>query len=277
MQKHSRQGFTLIELLVVIAIIAILAAILFPVFAQARESARRASCTSNLKQCTTAFLMYAQDYDETFQSQENGSGHEVRESQVLLQPYIKNQQLFFCPSRSIVSKGDCGSVWNPGGKCLGYAPNFGIYSYSNGNGMFHMQTTGPTGNGLWIGRTLAEFAHPAQTIIQGDTLDSLMYTLSFYFQTEECGVAQQCSNASIRHSRNFQFAFSDGHVKSMRMANYSFAADGDSYDVMPENGDNIKLYCRDVDSIQERNGGYGNGLPCGTVAANIQRDRKPLP
>ncbi len=61
---RSHRGFTLIELLVVIAIIAILAAILFPVFAQAREAARKASCTSNLKQIGLAWLLYAQDYDE---------------------------------------------------------------------------------------------------------------------------------------------------------------------------------------------------------------------
>jgi len=63
---NRRKGFTLIELLVVIAIIAILAAILFPVFAKAREKARQASCQSNLKQITLAFLMYASDYDEAY-------------------------------------------------------------------------------------------------------------------------------------------------------------------------------------------------------------------
>src|SRR5438445_10640700 len=66
--RVRKSGFTLIELLVVIAIIAILAAILFPVFARARESARRATCLSNLKQLGTAFQMYAQDYDETYPS-----------------------------------------------------------------------------------------------------------------------------------------------------------------------------------------------------------------
>src|ERR687888_166883 len=64
----QRRGFTLIELLVVIAIIAILAAILFPVFARARESARRSTCLSNLKQIGTATLMYLQDYDDTYPS-----------------------------------------------------------------------------------------------------------------------------------------------------------------------------------------------------------------
>src|SRR5947199_7262559 len=67
-RKYSSPAFTLIELLVVIAIIAILAAILFPVFARARESARRAACLSNLKQLGISFQMYAQDYDETFPS-----------------------------------------------------------------------------------------------------------------------------------------------------------------------------------------------------------------
>lgn len=66
-----KQGFTLIELLVVIAIIAILAAILFPVFARARENARKSSCQSNLKQIGTGLMMYVQDYDETFPTERN--------------------------------------------------------------------------------------------------------------------------------------------------------------------------------------------------------------
>ncbi|MFQ6098945.1 MAG: DUF1559 domain-containing protein, partial [Armatimonadota bacterium] len=70
--RHRTVGFTLIELLVVIAIIAILAAILFPVFSRAREKARQASCQSNLKQLALGFLMYAQDYDEKFYSYHSG-------------------------------------------------------------------------------------------------------------------------------------------------------------------------------------------------------------
>lgn len=94
----KRHGFTLIELLVVIAIIAILAAILFPVFAQAREKARQASCLSNEKQMGIAFLMYVQDYDETLNLDQNyyndpsiPGGQPARHSWAdMFQPYIKN-------------------------------------------------------------------------------------------------------------------------------------------------------------------------------------------
>jgi prepilin-type N-terminal cleavage/methylation domain-containing protein/prepilin-type processing-associated H-X9-DG protein len=106
--KRTRSGFTLIELLVVIAIIAILAAILFPVFAQAREKARTISCVSNSKQLGTAIGMYVQDYDETYPqcyyyknntATTNGSssGGYVTWT-VNINPYIKNAQLFVCPS-----------------------------------------------------------------------------------------------------------------------------------------------------------------------------------
>ncbi|MBM3497414.1 MAG: DUF1559 domain-containing protein [Armatimonadetes bacterium] len=113
----TRRGFTLIELLVVIAIIAILAAILFPVFARAREKARMASCQSNVKQMALGMLMYVQDYDEiTCGAYGNSSGNPAGSLRPLLppapitgrtswwywcdmiEPYVKNTQIFRCPS-----------------------------------------------------------------------------------------------------------------------------------------------------------------------------------
>ena len=113
---NARAAFTLIELLVVIAIIAILAAILFPVFARAREAARKSSCSSNMKQLVTGMLMYAQDYDEKFMAgkdncsngpfdswNQNGGGIDDFHMQAfffaaLVQPYIKNIGVLKCPS-----------------------------------------------------------------------------------------------------------------------------------------------------------------------------------
>ena len=102
-QSSSQQkGFTLIELLVVIAIIAILAAILFPVFAQAREKARQTSCLSNTKQIGLAFEQYVQDYDETYPFTEECKtcfgGLRTGEWQNVTQPYMKNTQILRCPS-----------------------------------------------------------------------------------------------------------------------------------------------------------------------------------
>jgi prepilin-type N-terminal cleavage/methylation domain-containing protein/prepilin-type processing-associated H-X9-DG protein len=96
---RPRRGFTLIELLVVIAIIAILAAILFPVFARARESAKRTSCLSNLKQLGIATMCYAQDYDEVLPVGTT-QGNSLLNVVQGLQPYIKNRQIMYCPSIS---------------------------------------------------------------------------------------------------------------------------------------------------------------------------------
>ncbi len=100
----KRSAFTLIELLVVIAIIAILAAILFPVFARARENARRSSCQSNMKQMGLGILQYSQDYDENIPRNwvngYNGDPVGIKWMDVI-QPYVKSTQLFNCPSDSV--------------------------------------------------------------------------------------------------------------------------------------------------------------------------------
>ncbi len=104
--RRPHTGFTLIELLVVIAIIAILAAILFPVFAQAREQARKTTCINNLKQLSLAYLMYVQDFDEIFPRRDNGDGPNPGvdptpgNSNGLVYPYYKNFGMLTCPDES---------------------------------------------------------------------------------------------------------------------------------------------------------------------------------
>ena len=100
-RQRGRNAFTLIELLVVIAIIAILAAILFPVFARARENARRSSCQSNLKQIGLGMMQYTQDYDERYLPSQPITYTTTNTNQhfgAILQPYIKSKQVFVCPS-----------------------------------------------------------------------------------------------------------------------------------------------------------------------------------
>jgi prepilin-type N-terminal cleavage/methylation domain-containing protein/prepilin-type processing-associated H-X9-DG protein len=103
---RTQKGFTLIELLVVIAIIAILAAILFPVFAQAREKARTVTCTNNCRQIATALMMYAQDYDENLPGFPDPQRNPLFASWSwqmiipILDPYLKNRQVWVCPSAS---------------------------------------------------------------------------------------------------------------------------------------------------------------------------------
>jgi prepilin-type N-terminal cleavage/methylation domain-containing protein len=131
-----RRGFTLIELLVVIAIIAILAAILFPVFARAREAARKTTCISNLKQIGLGVMMYVQDYDEVFPIA-NQEGDRIPNQQPhawhgsngayphlvdVVQPYTKNEAMFNCPSlgKKVVRDPATGWVSNNGGGSYGY-------------------------------------------------------------------------------------------------------------------------------------------------------------
>jgi prepilin-type N-terminal cleavage/methylation domain-containing protein/prepilin-type processing-associated H-X9-DG protein len=170
--RPVRSAFTLIELLVVIAIIAILAAILFPVFAQAREKARQVSCISNVKQVNTALMMYVQDYDERYPNHgiyvfERGTGWSSR-----VAPYIKNIFAFWCPSDAGTTAGyDRINGWS--GPMVSYAAN----SLMGGPNLSDNSCVGVicSSNDGWVsdgwypasnqdGRSLAAITQPAQTI-----------------------------------------------------------------------------------------------------------------
>ncbi|HZO91140.1 MAG TPA: prepilin-type N-terminal cleavage/methylation domain-containing protein [Chthonomonadaceae bacterium] len=186
MQAQPRRGFTLIELLVVIAIIAILAAILFPVFAQAREKARAASCTSNVKQLSLGAKMYAQDYDGTcmpcgaiYPVAGHPDGSDGWWPQ-LLNPYVKNYQVMNCPSyrspnnQGPNNNGQPGNIFPPGmNGGIGYNDNtFGLtWQFSDGSTTTLAVRTNPqTKKGEWVSNLLNEAVldRPAETIEFGD-------------------------------------------------------------------------------------------------------------
>ncbi len=164
---RKRHGFTLIELLVVIAIIAILAAILFPVFARAREAARKSACLSNVRQITTAFLMYAQDWHETLPQVNDDSNCWP----LWVMPYVKNNQLIsICPSSgrgaSINAEGEPFEFWN------------GDYGYNcQYFKMYYREEIGDNScdDPLCTGirpPSLAQIEHPADYILIADANDA---------------------------------------------------------------------------------------------------------
>jgi len=192
-----RRGFTLIELLVVIAIIAILAAILFPVFARAREKARQTSCTSNLKQLALAMLMYAQDYDERFAGECScGCPHtDYTCWRDRMYPYVKNLQVFQCPSHNA----------DPGNNPGQIGGNYGIACYSVSQ------------------RSLGEVSRPSEVYMLLDD-NGPQHVKRFNVNgAPPCGNGGCCggdfrNNIPDRHNEGLNVAFADGHVKWLKRA-----------------------------------------------------------
>ena len=186
--RSKRRAFTLIELLVVIAIIAILAAILFPVFARAREKARTASCQSNLKQLALAVLMYAQDYDERTPGQDQGCWT------VMIYPYVRNDQIYTCPSRS-----DLQMSWTncnaPGGYGINMSANSGGYSFA----WFR---------NLYSTKHMGDIPRPAEKIMMSDHWSGANYMTGW-----RSIWATTTPAYDPRHNDGANCNYCDGHVK----------------------------------------------------------------
>ncbi|MFO7945480.1 MAG: DUF1559 domain-containing protein [Armatimonadota bacterium] len=207
MSKRTN-GFTLIELLVVIAIIAILAAILFPVFARAREKARQTSCLSNVKQLSLGVQMYLQDFDETLpfahlyttgtpdHNEFSGLSRNFLYWMDLIKPYVKNKQFYNCPSTS--------NQWCS----YGYNIQCGYYN-NDGPGASHPERTGP----MYRGVNMSEFNKPAEFVLMADSTAH-----SSYYEVWN-GIWTNPDNAyydtmwPATHNDGVNVGFVDGHAK----------------------------------------------------------------
>ena len=255
MKRRFQFGFTLIELLVVIAIIAILAAILFPVFAQAREKARQTVCLSNMKQISTAMLTYTSDYDGYWPRSEGcsdtpltnpaapkpwqcfgGNTYALRLNQYKwqgwLMPYVKNVDIFFCPSRA--DKAKANPLWVSSGEIYGaYALSTPITGYINkgsydahsflGRGSLAglqtpaetfvvMEGANPNTSGLYPKAP----ANGGQTTATGELVESFFPLANReawkYYLLDSKNPPAEGPNVA-KHSNGFIFSFCDGHAK----------------------------------------------------------------
>jgi prepilin-type N-terminal cleavage/methylation domain-containing protein/prepilin-type processing-associated H-X9-DG protein len=222
MQKRYG-GFTLIELLVVVAIISLLASILFPVFARARENARRASCMSNLKQIGLGMMMYQQDYDEHMMAwtyalpldAQGWSGYPSHNTSFMwyhaIYPYVKNWQVFNCPSED-KAQYFTGSYNSLMGYGFNYkSPTGGHLCFSN--------------CGIDIGlASLAAIEEPAETLVIVDSASQALYANSgasgkwptlAEMQTDSDCTYSRLDCVRVRHFDTVNVLFMDGHVKSL--------------------------------------------------------------
>ena len=195
-----RRGFTLIELLIVISIIALLAAILFPVFSKARESARRASCQSNMKQIGLAFMLYTQDYDERVpcRSAAIGSGT-AAELDLSLLPYTKSKQIFACPSQNKITTMVSGSPVDT--TIVVNGTNYVSYGYN-----FELAAG--------TGKALPSIGEVTRTCLTAEIRGGTDRSCAFNFSS--CDARFQ---PAPRHFEGLNLLFADGHVKWFEKTN----------------------------------------------------------
>jgi prepilin-type N-terminal cleavage/methylation domain-containing protein/prepilin-type processing-associated H-X9-DG protein len=214
----KKRGFTLIELLVVIAIIAILAAILFPVFARAREKARQSSCQSNLKQIGLACLAYAQDFDEKMPAAIRGMGGYYYYWADLIQPYAHSYQLVVCPSGGwavtayrppVVAPGS-GFITYPMLECSYAMPDMRVDAYNNA--IYPVPDS-----------AIGQIQDPSGTFMMVDSFSAPIYsgTHAIYGTTYRLTDLTDLSTINMsqvakRHNDGFDACYADGHVKFVK-------------------------------------------------------------
>ena len=226
--KPRNQGFTLIELLVVIAIISILASILFPVFARARENARRTSCLSNMKQIGLGIMMYVQDYDEKYPPYQITSAatppgdwqsnwaytNKVWIWQQIIQPYTKSMQVFVCPSGLPLAYQGRDTVIQ-----TNYGVNKNIMPLGGGISMAAINAVSST----YMAMDAGQWDIDADTVIHPGASSYNVYVPGMrpFTGTEIAagpGSWNKSDYANGRHFDGINLTFADGHAKWLKSA-----------------------------------------------------------
>ncbi len=239
----AKRGFTLIELLVVIAIIAILAAILFPVFAKARENARRISCISNLKQIGLGLMQYTQDYDEVLVANWGGPDGWQASSPSLnrykwmdsIHPYVKSEQIYNCPSHANYPAGLGPYIYYQRYGTGGLPPqgtNYGSYGinqayWDSGTTAASPEPTTPTSD--WGGdrqRKLAAVQDPTRTIWVADSIGTLDFGWAGSNASANRPITGSPGSRNLvqvleRHLETVGTLYTDGHAKAVKLERFT--------------------------------------------------------
>jgi len=263
-----KRAFTLIELLVVIAIIAILAAILFPVFAQAKLAAKKTASLSNVKQVGTATMIYVNDSDDVTPSiwgttdaancnsttkVYSGCGNEWW---MPLFPYFKTIDLIYSSERK-----DPDTNWLRSGiygakYISAYGYNWGPFGW-RGGGMLEKQVALTAGN-VNVGKSMTSFTNPANMFAFGDTYDTPRATVGIGFAGDDFN---GYSNASLRYGGSFNYAFTDGHAKALKVRGGILPGAFNNRWIMPSNTAQFGgAYCSDPDAIIQPEDGSTSSL-----------------
>ena len=235
--NRNKRGFTLIELLVVIAVIAILAAILFPVFARARENARRSTCASNLKQIGLGIMQYTQDYDETTPLdffQVGAVGSDGASWRLTIYPYVKSSQIYMClsnPERKNAARydGDSSAAAVTTMKTMfPEVPKFSIsYAlnsyYATGSSRSPSPAIGGSDGSFHVVK-MSSWQSPSTLVLGGESGNRYPYV-----RIDDDSTATL--HYTFGHLQTTNVLFADGHVKAMKWSDtcsgpYTWRADG---------------------------------------------------